>query len=322
MRETEYAYAVAKIRANELSLISSSQMETVIAAPDYETAVKLLAEMGFADLEGENEETVLKEKEQQAFKFICEIAPDKALFDFLVVKNDFHNIKAVLKSLVVDTDYAPYVLEPCLIAPSDIYSAAVSKDWKSLPSFAVEAVKKGYELVTATKDGQVLDVYLDKCYLETSIKMAKESKEDFSVGLAERTALIADLQIALRGSEMGKSKEFLKNAMADCGILDTDRIIPLSLAGKKEISDYLKENGMEAMADALLKSNSAFEKAADNYLLDYVKGAKYESFGISPLIGYYLARMTEVKTVRILLCCKRTGLTEGEIKERVRSLYV
>ena len=70
MRETEYAYAVAKIRANELSLISSSQMETVIAAPDYETAVKLLAEMGFADLEGENEETVLKEKEQQAFKFI------------------------------------------------------------------------------------------------------------------------------------------------------------------------------------------------------------------------------------------------------------
>lgn len=322
MRDTDYVYAVAKIRANELNLLQNAQLEAAIATPNYAAAVKLLTEVGFADFSEKSEEQILKEKEEQAFEFICEIAPDKNLFDFLVVKNDFHNIKAVLKSLVADVDYAPFVLEPCLIPPEDIYRAITEKNFEKLPDWAIKPIKKGYELVTATLDGQILDVYLDKCYLEESLKMAKKSNESFSVGLVERTIFIANLQIALRGADMGKSKEFLKDAMAEGGIIDNDRLISLALESRQALADYLRENGLSLIAEGILKSNSAAEKAADNHLMNYVKGAKYESFGISPLIGYYIARCNEVKTVRILLCCKRTGLSEAEIKERVRELYV
>lgn len=322
MRDNDYLFAVAKIRVKETQLLTTAQLEATISAPDYPSAVKLLTDAGFADFGEKSEEQILSEKEEQAFEFICEIAPDKTLFDFLVVKNDFHNIKAVLKSIVANTDYSSFILKPHLIDPALIYSAATEKNYQDLPVWAVEPVKTGYELVTSTMDGQLLDIFLDKLYLETSLKMAKDSKEDFSVGLAERTLFVANLQIALRGAEMGKSKEFLTDAMADGGMIDAETLASLALEGRQPLAEKLSENGMQKIAESVLKSNLAAEKALDNFLLDYVKGAKYQSFGISPLIGYYLARINEVKTVRILLCCKRTGLTEAETKERVRNLYV
>lgn len=322
MRDTDYVYAVAKIRVKEMQLLTTPQLEAAIAAPDYPSAVKLLTDAGFADFSEKTEEQILREKEEQAFEFICEIAPDKTLFDFLIVKNDFHNIKAVLKSIVANSDYSEFTLKPHLIDPALIFSAATEKNYENLPAWAVDPIKAGYDLVTSTMDGQLLDVFLDKRYLETSLKMAKETKEDFSIGLAERTLFVANLQIALRGAEMGKSKEFLIDSTAKGGIMDAETLISLVLEGRQTLAEKLSENGMQKIADGVLKSNLATEKALDNYLLDYVKGAKYQSFGISPLIGYYLARINEVKTVRILLCCKRTGLTEAETKERVRNLYV
>ena len=39
------------------------------------------------------------------------------------------------------------------------------------------------------------------------------------------------------------------------------------------------------------------------------------------LIAYYTAVCTEVLDVRILLCGKRTGLSDAAIRERMRSVY-
>ena len=53
-----------------------------------------------------------------------------------------------------------------------------------------------------------------------------------------------------------------------------------------------------------------------------VEGAKYKSFGVEPLIAYYIAVETQVKAVRIILSCKYNGLKAETIRERVRKLYV
>ncbi|GAI62431.1 unnamed protein product, partial [marine sediment metagenome] len=45
-------------------------------------------------------------------------------------------------------------------------------------------------------------------------------------------------------------------------------------------------------------SFSFLEKLFDDYLLNFVKKAKYISFGIEPLIGYLVAKEMEVKNLR------------------------
>ena len=59
----------------------------------------------------------------------------------------------------------------------------------------------------------------------------------------------------------------------------------------------------------------------------YTKGditveAVYNSFSLGPLVAYVLARENEIKTVRIILTGKRSGLPEEFIRERAREMYV
>ena len=42
MHENEYAYAVARIRANELNLLTPAETEQLISAESYEAALRLL----------------------------------------------------------------------------------------------------------------------------------------------------------------------------------------------------------------------------------------------------------------------------------------
>ncbi len=46
MSKTQYAYAVARIRALEVSLFSSSTIEQLIACKDEEAALRFLQERG------------------------------------------------------------------------------------------------------------------------------------------------------------------------------------------------------------------------------------------------------------------------------------
>lgn len=49
---------------------------------------------------------------------------------------------------------------------------------------------------------------------------------------------------------------------------------------------------------------------------------KYEVFSVGPLVAYVLARLNEIKTVRIILSGKQNGFSDDSIRERVRDMYV
>ena len=56
--------------------------------------------------------------------------------------------------------------------------------------------------------------------------------------------------------------------------------------------------------------------------MSHIEKAKYKSFGIEPLIAFYIAKDAEIKNVRIILSCKHNELPPQTIRERVRKLYV
>lgn len=69
--DKNYLYAVANIRANELSLLSRADIDALIDAPDYKTALTLLDGKGYdtsfgsdysAMLDGETEKNVVADK--------------------------------------------------------------------------------------------------------------------------------------------------------------------------------------------------------------------------------------------------------------------
>ncbi|MBE6008770.1 MAG: V-type ATP synthase subunit C, partial [Lachnospiraceae bacterium] len=100
------------------------------------------------------------------------------------------------------------------------------------------------------------------------------------------------------------------------------------LDNKFFISALASSSGLEAIKDTEYRSLSenipvgAFEKLCDDYIMSYVKDAKYKTLTAEPIIGYLLAKENEAKTLKMILSCKLSGIDPQKIKERVRESYV
>lgn len=322
MKDTEYAFAVARIRSNENKLLQGATVESAITAADYNEAVKVFADSGYADFASEDEEKVLSQKQKEAFELIYSSAPDKKCIDFLIVKNDFHNFKAILKCMVQNKDCDGLLLSPCMVDLKAAVKAITEKHFDMLPEMFSQTVKDAYELLVTTLDGQRCDCFLDKACLEMMLELAKKSADSFSVALANKIVALHDVKIALRCQRTNKDKAFLENSLAKCDIVDTQRLAQAVLDGEGALREYVKGLLLGSLADCLDKSYAVFEREMDNILIESVKDAKYTSLGIAPLAAYYFAVENEIKTVRIILSCKKNGMSVDTIRERVRKLYV
>ncbi|MGI6012229.1 MAG: V0D/AC39 family V-type ATPase subunit [Ruminococcus sp.] len=323
MSDKDYTYAVARIRALELSLFSASVLEQLISCADYESAVSFLLERGWGDTQGENDgESILKREREKTWETIEEMVSDMSPFDVLSYQNLFHNLKAAIKGVCTDQTTSDLFYEGCSISAEEMIRIVKEKDFDSLPEFMRQAAKEAYETLLHGRDGQLCDVILDRAALEA----VREAGEKSDVGIirdyARSLAAVSNIKIAVRCCRTGKSLDFMKRAMVECEDLNVEKLMKAALQGEGAIRDYLGEAGFKEAADALFQSSSAFECWCDNRLIETIRPQKYNPFSVGPLIAYILARENEIKTVRIILTGKQNHFPESAIRERMREMYV
>ena len=178
-----------------------------------------------------------------------------------------------------------------------------NREFSRLPSHMGNVAQEALETLLHTRDGQLCDIMIDKAALEAIRKAGKESGEPIIENYADTMVAIADIKIAVRSRKTGKSADFMRSAMAECD-------------GVNVGTAYAKG------AQALRESASAFERWCDNRMIEMLKPQKYEAFSVGPLLGYLIARETEIKTVRIILTGKQNGFSDEAIRERIREMYV
>ena len=57
------------------------------------------------------------------------------------------------------------------------------------------------------------------------------------------------------------------------------------------------------------------------YLLNIFATNRGDMFSLAPIVGYYLAKLNEVKVLRVVLVCIKNNVPTEEMKKRVRALY-
>jgi len=301
MHETDYTYAVARIRANELSLLSAANVEQLLSAPDMAAAESILTARGYAVSLGLD--AALNAKLIEAWQLIAEslprredASPGNGDLDFLIVKNDFHNLKARLKSMFTAGGPQAYLMFPTVFDDSEIGELLRTRRFDELPECMPAPAQKAYDLLAKTKDGQLADAIIDRQCLETMLMMANASGSNFIKGLAKKICGFANAKIAMRAEKTCKDQAFLDRALCDCPPVD--------------IPEEARQSG------------AAFEKYCDDALIEYVSSAKGEHFGIAPIVAYWLAKEAEVKTLRVVMACKKNAVPAEEIRKRARLLYV
>lgn len=314
MTGTKYANAVGAIRAMESSLLSKSDIDQLINSGNKAEIESILAAKNSS---GAHTETL-----GDVWTMIRGYAPDCKELEILLYRNDFHNLKAVLKAVISNRDPKQYYIAPSNVTLSQLTEAINNKEYEGLPEYMRSTAAQAYELLTRTLDGQLSDSLIDTGALSAMQKSSAEFGGEFMQKYSQLLTVCSDIKTAYRCSLMKKSVQFTEAAVCGSDELDKDSLVKASVSGTEAFFSFL-EGTPYSEAGTLLKASSAqYEKWCDDIIMELAGTARMQAFGAEPLAAYYIAKEAEIKNLRILTVCKEFGADRETITERMRKLYV
>ena len=207
MSNTKYTYAVARIRALEVSLFSDAVIEQLLACKTAEQALQLVTEKGWGDLSaGGDMDAVLKREEEKTWEVIRDVAPDMSVFDVLSYPKLYHNLKAAIKEVCTETQNPGIFYDDCAIPGKEMLQIVESREFSRLPGSMSRVAEEAFEALLHTRDGQLCDIMIDKAALEAIYEAGKRSGEPIIEDYADTTVAIADIKIAVRAQKTGRAR--------------------------------------------------------------------------------------------------------------------
>lgn len=317
MKEADYAYAVARVRSNEVRLLSPQDIDGLMASGDCSRCIARLSDKGWESSGAlADDSAMLQRQTERTWELIDEIAPERSEFDFLRLPNDFHNLKVALKARLQQCEWKHLCMFPATVPVEDIEKAVSEKRFDLLPEFMQDNAAEAYEALVSWADGQLCEIILDKAALEdASAAAAKVKDSDLPLRLTELDAFAADVRIAVRAARMKKSRRSVLRALAACPALDTELLADAVSQSESAVQEYILSCDREA-GEALARGLTAFEALCRSRRAAMLDAHKYDPLGIAPLIAYILNREEETRKVRIILA----GLRNGVEPDRIRAM--
>lgn len=322
MRE-QFIYAVARIRAKELSLLSAQDVSRLMSCETFEECINILRDKGWGSetVDVADYQALLKIEEAKLWQLISELVPDKSLFNVVLLPTDFHNLKAAVKGYITES------LSENLFIPggnadiSHLTRCIEERNFSDLPAYMAESAKLAFEKLLHTGDGQLCDNIIDKALLEAIIGEGNRSKSALIRDYAEFYVASSNIKITVRSLILKKNMNFLNSILVKCDSIDVQKLAAATSGGIDGLCEYLEFTPYSDAVPFIKESLQKFEFWRDNKIIELIKSEEYNSFSIGPIIAYILARQNEFKVVRIILSGKLHRIENDLIKERLRMMY-
>lgn len=332
MDRMDFTHAVARLRVIETKLLDKVKIERMIESPSLEDAIKVLSETQYNDSISllkrvEDYEAALSEELKKLYSLMYEVSPYKLIVDIMSLKYDYHNIKVLEKSKIINSDLSSLLIPLGTVDVDVLKTSIVTNDLRNLEPIMREAIKKTEIDFEETKDSQNIDIILDKYQYKDMLEKAKTCEVDFIEGYVRRVIDLTNIKTMLRVKSQDKDMKFLEKVIIEDGYISKAILLEgLSVSFEafiKKVSKYGYDKVLNSVLEDfnLSKKYTSIEVHSDNYLMDYIKNAKRVNFGPEPIIAYTMARETELKIVRIILAGKLNKVDSNIIRERLRDIY-
>ncbi len=320
MTDTKYGYAFGRVRALEVGLIDSAQVKRMVDARTAEDAFKIVAETAYGAHLAETpsipdvEKAVLEEL-KKTYEIMRKMSPERKVTDLFEVKYDIHNAKVLLKSEVAG-DLSHLLISLGREGPDKI-RAALKGDLKAVTPEMAALLVKARSLYAETKDFQKVEFFLDREYT----RLLKEGFEkypflkkflEFKVDLENirnffraQKAKIDFEDVFLPGGNL--TLKFFKEAREPDYFTEKTRNAPFASVVSEGVAHYHETGSLKL-----------YEKLTGDFLMEYMKKAKYYAPSVEPVVGYLYAKEREASLVRQILISKLKGIN---VTDRVSEVY-
>ncbi len=192
------------------------------------------------------------------------------------------------------------------------------------------------------KEQQALDRLMSEILLEEEIReiVAEESTLEEMLPLSETLNYLfitdylrhridlGNLKILSRVKYLDLSRNRLEMILTRGGFLDAGFFLDGFDLAFGEVGDRLKASSYQPIwvrgTDELLERETflVLEREQENFLMRYLRKAKYIVFGPEPVFAYTLAKKKELQLIRLLGVGKINRVPAEIIKERISDTYV
>ena len=308
------AYVCGVIAVKEKKLLKDKLVKMCSMSEDE--AFRTLIDSGFGSDPSLDIEELILADEREIDAFIREYAPSEEVEEYLLSPRDFHNAKAIVKARYLNTD-------PELMLGGDgkfsaeeitrlIEAGNTEKLGKEL-SGAIEEAKKLLE--GENPSGAEVGFVFDRAqfaYLSRVLKKLGVCRK-----LLVRRIDMTNLLTYFRAENADEAQKFFLEG----GSLSKEKLACVYGGEDAALKAFEKSEYKDFVKKLCASSGGGFteaEKMLESFETDFFAQKPYELSGQGTFLYYIFRRRTENENVRIVLVGLRAGLSENELKKRLR----
>lgn len=334
VKQEDYAFATARIRAREQKLLSRGRLERLFEVQDYSDAVKIMVESGYGNEQAdsrksgaENLDGIFSAELVKTYDLIGGMVPDPQVVNLFRKRYDYLNAKLILKAEALKINVSETLSGLGAIEPAKLMKLISGRALSELPEIFREAIEESLEEFNSSGDPQMIDFLMDKASFRDMAADAKVSEDPFLMKLVDMLIDTANLRILIRTKLLSKPDDYIRKAWINGGSFSNRLFEEMENKGLDKLFEVLKSLGQEKLAadlsEAVGKPDgiSEVEKILDDYITLFLRESKYVTMGIEPVIGYLFFKETEIKNARLIITGVMNRVPKETIRERLRLGY-
>jgi V/A-type H+-transporting ATPase subunit C len=237
---------------------------------------------------------------------------ERAIFSEASEENDFSSAMKVI------FDAGSFSEEMVQIRDSDELDEYLEKEEKNLYRLLEEILL----------EGDILTIFLEESHPEKAMSAVERTDYSFIKDYIRHKIDLGNLKIFCRVKYSGLSRKKFEGLVLKGGFLDEKVLLQNFDLSFAEIGERLRAtpyHDLWTKATDALEERETFvelERGIEDFLMNYLKRAKYIVFGPEPVFTYGLARRRELSLVRLLGVGKINQIPTPILKERISETYV
>ena len=325
---SSYPFASAKVKALEGTLITKDKLSRIIEAKDFETAMRVLSEIGYAQpiATGAGFEEMIEKELREADELLEQISPSDFFTKIMRAEKDYHNMKVFIKLMMLDRGLDEVELTDGNIPAETLKKALSENNYYDLPWTMKEAMQFIDKRFAVAADASIVGVAMDRAYAKQIKELLEQFDDELVRKYFEAFFDLSNIINFMRVRVSKHSKESFEDTYMHGGKIDkrtfseaydlADESVPAALAK----GDYWAV--LSPAFDDFAKSGRLYmmEKAMDDYLLGMLRKQRHDMFGTGPLMSFYIAKQREAAAIRMVMTAKLGGIDEDTVAKRVKEL--
>jgi V/A-type H+-transporting ATPase subunit C len=333
--ETDYAYAVARIRALERKLLDRAVIHRLVDARNPQEIQAVMGEMEFFQAQNSqdnpsgiiNYEEALSAQLQELYQFLRDLAPDPEFLSLFLYKFDVHNIKVYLKEEFQNLPAGGIYVDAGTMPVGRLVQRLRDRDYHEMPKALAAATAAAVEKFNLSQDPQEIDIEMDRGLYALMTDQSRATDNRFLTDYVRSLIDISNIKTFFRIRNLSNAWSLMERVIYGNGTLPASLYRsalnePLEAAlGRFKGTAY--QQYVEESVESWQKTGAmtAFEKGGDEMMMEYIRKSRYKAFGVEPLVAYLLVRENEIKTLRMVLVGKVNQMAPEIIRERLGKIY-